>query len=70
METCCTPIRNPSGVMPPFLPDPELNPEDEGHYKSSMDLLGTETTERAMSSGQTTSAAKVAEEQQVCHLSS
>lgn len=63
--TCCTPVRNVKGQVPHFLPDPEINPDDRDHYKPFSDVLGKETSDNDMPSGQTPSVAKVAEDQQV-----
>ncbi|WAR09165.1 hypothetical protein MAR_019123 [Mya arenaria] len=52
VTTCCRPIRNPTGVLPPFLPDPVINVLDRDHYQAFDDVLGTETTEKDMPSGQ------------------
>ncbi|XP_053376613.1 uncharacterized protein LOC123531671 [Mercenaria mercenaria] len=65
-QTCCTPVRNSSREIPPFLPDPEIDPENQDHYKSFEDVLGTSTSERDRPSWQTESVAKVAEQQQGC----
>ncbi|XP_033730159.1 uncharacterized protein LOC117319474 [Pecten maximus] len=66
LENCCSRIRNPTGVVPHFLPDPEVDPDHQGHYKSFEDVLGTPTSERDMPSGHTQTIANVAEEQQGC----
>ena len=67
VASCCTPLRNSSGTLPPFLPDPLINPQNKDHYRAFDDVLGKDTNENDMPSGQqNTPVAKVAEEQQVC----
>ena len=57
-------MRTESGVVPSFLPDPQLMINKE-HYKPLSDVLGSETTEADMPSANVMTVAKVAEEQQV-----
>jgi hypothetical protein len=58
-------VRNSSGELPQFLPDPVINPDDPQHYKKFRDVIGTNITEEDMPSRKNMPLAKVAEEHQV-----
>lgn len=61
--SCCS--RKRTDVEFPWVPDPQLQPNDPNHYERFEKVLGTDTTEKDRPSSLNSKPAAVAEQMQV-----